>query len=181
MVNEKEKSNPGDAQKSALLVIDVQNDLFEKSTPVYRAKELIVNISALVDKAHLAGVPVVYIQHSGFMHLRKGTEGWELHPDFHPQPEDWRLFKEISNSFEGTDLAGRLASHGIGHVVSTGLVTHGCVKNTCLGGLKEGFKVTLAADAHSSFSKDAVGMIEKWHGILAEKGVMVVDSGDISF
>jgi hypothetical protein len=30
MVSQKEKSNQADTQKSALLVIDVQNDLFEK-------------------------------------------------------------------------------------------------------------------------------------------------------
>ena len=180
-MNNDEKSNTGNPQKSALLVIDVQNDLFDKSTPVYKSEELLVNINVLVEKAHLAGVPVVYIQHCGKKQLQKGTKGWQLHPELHPKPEDWRVTKENSNSFEETDLAGRLTSHGIDHVVATGLVTHGCVKNTCLGGLKEGFKVTLAADAHSNFSKDALRMIEKRHEVLPEKGVKVVKSEDICF
>ena len=177
----KQAEKSGDVQKTVLLVIDVQNDLFRKSTPVFRAEEMISNINALAEKGHLAGVPVVYIQHCGHKQLLKGTDGWQLHPDLHPGPEDWRVTKENSNSFEDTDLAERLGSHGIDHVVATGLVTHGCVKNTCLGGLKEGFKITLAADAHSNFSKDAPMLIRKWHSILVEKGVVVLDTADITF
>lgn len=181
MVRQKEKSNPSDTQKSALLVIDVQNDLFEKGTPVYRVDTLLANINALVENAHKAGAPVVYIQHNGKKHLIKGTEGWHLHSELHPEPDDWRVSKENSNSFENTGLAERLTAYGINHVVATGLVSHGCVKNTCLGGLKEGFKVTLAADAHSNFSKNADQVIEKWHKTLAENGVTVLDSGEICF
>jgi len=142
---------------------------------------LLANINALVENAHESGALVVYIQHNGQKHLKKGTEGWHLHPDLHPEPEDWLVSKENSSSFDNTGLAERLTAYGISHVVATGLVSHGCVKNTCLGGLKEGFKVTLAADAHSNFSKNAVQMIEKWHKILAENGVTVLDSDDIGF
>jgi nicotinamidase-related amidase len=181
MVSQKEKSNQADTQKSALLVIDVQNDLFEKKNPVYNADTLLTNINALVENAHKAGALVVYIQHNGKKHLIKGTEGWHLHTELHPEPVDWRISKENSDSFENTGLAERLTAYGISHVVATGLVTHGCVKNTCLGAIKEGFKVTLAADAHSNFSKNAVQMIEKWHKILAENGVTVLDSGEICF
>jgi nicotinamidase-related amidase len=60
----------------ALLVIDVQRGLFEKSTPVYQADELLKNISALVDRAHRAGAAVFYVQHSDQRDLRAGSEGW---------------------------------------------------------------------------------------------------------
>jgi len=181
MVTPKGKTNPGDTQKSALLIIDVQQGLFEKSTTIYRADELLSSINGLVEKAHSAGVPVVYIQHCGKKHLLKDTESWKLHQELNPEPEDWLVLKENSSGFEATDLAGRLASHGIGRVVAAGLVTHGCVKNTCLGGLKEGFQVTLAADAHSNFSKNAPKLIDKWNEQLAEMGVTVTDSLNIHF
>ena len=42
----------------ALLVIDVQKELFEKSTPIYAADQLLENICALIDQAHSAQVPV---------------------------------------------------------------------------------------------------------------------------
>jgi hypothetical protein len=40
--------------KTALLVIDVQRDLFRKSHPIYRADELLNNINSLVERAHQA-------------------------------------------------------------------------------------------------------------------------------
>ena len=74
-----------------------------------------------------------------------------------------------------------IRDRGVNSVVVCGMVTHGCVKNTCLGALEEGWQVTLAADAHSSYSKDAAAMIEKWNAALAEAGVSVVESALISF
>jgi nicotinamidase-related amidase len=57
--------------KQALLVIDVQQGLFEKSHPIYKATELLDNINSLVGQAHRAGVPVFYIN------IRtKGISSW---------------------------------------------------------------------------------------------------------
>ena len=109
------------------------------------------------------------------------TPGWQLHPALAPQEADLKLRKQKSNAFEGTGLRGMLEQRGVNSVVVCGMVTHGCVKNTCLGALEEGWQVTLAADAHSSYSKDAAAMIEKWNAALAEAGVSVVESALISF
>jgi nicotinamidase-related amidase len=54
--------------------------------------------------------------------------------------------------------------------VVTGLVTHGCVKSSCVGAQELGCKVVLVADGHSSYSKHAARLIEEWneklsHGI----------------
>jgi len=44
---------------TALLIIDVQRDLFEKSTPVYRGDLVLKNINTLVDRAHAANTTVI--------------------------------------------------------------------------------------------------------------------------
>lgn len=181
MTPKNNQSNPGNPQKSALLVIDVQRGLFVRDLPVYKADRLLSNVHDLVDRAHAASVPVIYIQHCGEKSLVKGTNNWELHPDLHPEHGDWHIEKENSNAFQDTELAQKLASDGIGSVVAVGLVTHGCVKNTCLGGLEEGFQVVLAGDAHSNFSKDAARLITKWNKSLAEKGVQVKATAEIHF
>ena len=181
MVSKKEKTNPGDPKKSALLIIDVQRGLFANPNPVYKEDELIANVLDLADRAHQAGAPVVYIQHCGEQSLIKGSEAWQLHAGLHPQPDDWTVLKEHSNAFEDTNLSEQLASRNIGRVVACGLVTHGCVKNTCLGGLAEGYRVVLAGDAHSNFSKDALHIIQKWNKDLAEKGVVVEKTAEINF
>jgi nicotinamidase-related amidase len=51
-------------RETALLVIDVQKGLFEKTTPIYRAKQVLENINTLINKARQENVPVVFIQHS---------------------------------------------------------------------------------------------------------------------
>ncbi|MFN2304118.1 MAG: cysteine hydrolase family protein, partial [Anaerolineales bacterium] len=138
-------------------------------------------ILELVDRAHQVGLPVIYIQHCDQNFLIKGSQEWQLHPDLAPENKDWRVYKENSNAFKGTKLAEILASQGVGRVIATGLVTHGCVKNTCLGALQEGYEVALASDAHSNFSKDARAIIDKWNTQLAEKGASVQKTTDITF
>ncbi len=63
----------------ALLIIDVQQGLFEQPTPIYKAGALLKNIGSLVDHAHRAGVPVFYGQHSDKRSLVKGSDEWQLH------------------------------------------------------------------------------------------------------
>ncbi len=181
MAVKKEMPNPGNPHKSALLIIDVQREMFEKSTPVYQADQMLANIHTLADRAHQAQAPVIYIQHNAKNNLVKGSAGWQLHPNLSPKPEDGHIFKEHGNAFEKTNLRELLAEHGVGRVVAAGMVTHGCVKSTCLGALELGYQVVLAGDAHSSYNTDAAAMIAKWNSQLAEQGVEVKDTALISF
>ena len=64
----------------ALLVIDVQQGLFARSTPIYHADDLLKNIGTLVDRAHRAGAPAFYVQHSSEKILVEGSDEWQLHP-----------------------------------------------------------------------------------------------------
>ena len=167
--------------KSVLLVIDVQRGLFQKSHPVYKAYELLDNINSLVERAHQAGVPVFYIQHSGQKDLIKGSAGWQLHPRLQPQKKDYRISKLKSNSFEDTRLDEILKSMGVDHVVITGMVTHGCVKNGCIGAKQLGYKVTLVQDAHSNFSGKAAQLIEEWNEKLRLENVELIPASEITF
>ncbi len=177
----KVEPNPANLEKAALLIIDVQQGLFEKNTPIFQAERLIQNIHSLVEKAHSAKAPVVYIQHNDDKYLVKGSNSWQLHPELRPEPQDWQVYKEHGNAFEKTNLGELLTSRQIGKVIIAGLVTHGCVKNTSLGALEEGYQVILVGDTHSSYSKDAAALISKWNHDLAEKRVVVKKAGEVSF
>jgi nicotinamidase-related amidase len=168
-------------KKQALLVIDVQQGLFGKSHPIYKADDLLNNIISLVDKAHQAGVPVYYIQHSDQRDLVQGSDGWKLHPRLQPMEKDNFLSKQKSNSFEGTNMDERLKAKGVDNLVITGLVTHGCVKNGCLGAKELGYRVTLAQDAHSSYSAKAAELITEWNEKLRLEGVELMPAVDITF
>lgn len=159
---------------SALLVVDVQRGLFRKPIPVFRADELVANISALVADAHVRGQLIGFVQHSSPRHLQLGSDDWELHPGLCPTDADLRIHKTHGSAFDATPLQAELTARGIERLVVTGLVTHGCVRATVQAALALGYQVTLVADGHSSYRKDAQALLELWNGELQEAGALVV-------
>jgi len=170
---------PRAGQATALLVIDVQQGLFRKSTPIFRAEPLLDTITRLVGRARAAGVLVVYVQHASDKVLPFGSADWQLHPRLHPGEGDLIVHKQHGNAFDDTSLHPELAARGVGRVIVTGLVTHGCVKATCEGALALGYAVVLAADGHSSYNKDAARLVEEWNRILGEAGARVMPAAQI--
>ena len=141
--------------KTALLVIDVQQGLFTRPTPIFHEKEFLGNLSILIARARRAGVPVIFIQHANENTLVRDTPEWQLHPQIMPLPGEPIIHKLQGNAFLDTNLADVLREKQASHLVLCGLVTHGCVKSTCLGAVELGYRVTLVQDGHSSFSQDA--------------------------
>lgn len=166
---------------TALLVIDVQQGLFEKTTPIYQSNRLLENLCTLIERAHRAGAPVIYIQHNNTSFLAPGAAGWQLHPGLSPLPAEPVIQKRHGNAFEDTTLAAELAVRRVGALVVTGLVTHGCVKATVEGALALGYRVTLAADGHSNYHKQAAGVIEEFNRMLEAGGAEVRNTSEIEF
>jgi nicotinamidase-related amidase len=165
----------------ALLVIDLQQGLFKKSIPIYNADLLLEHITSLIDRAHRSGAPVFYVQHANTGFLAEGTEGWQFHPDLHPTPNDTIIHKRHGSAFQETPLGTELAARNIHHLIITGLVTHGCVKATCLDALKQGYHVTLVRDGHSNYHAQAGPIIEEWNQKLAEAGADLKAAQEIAF
>ena len=167
--------------QAALLVIDVQQGLFKKSTPIYHAEELLQNLNLLIDLAHECNAPVFFIQHSDSKTLVKGSPDWQLHARLQPHTKDSIIHKQHGNAFEDTPLVTELQKRNVSCLVITGLVTHGCVRATCLGALQLGYKVILVEDGHSSYSGDAARLIEEWNQKLSEKNVEIKPASEITF
>ena len=105
-------AQPAREQTAALLVIDVQQGLFRKSTPIYRAEPLLNTLEALIERAHAAGTLVAYIQHASARVLPFGSADWQLHPRLQPGEGDLVVHKQHGNAFEDTPLHGELAARG---------------------------------------------------------------------
>ena len=165
----------------ALLVIDVQHGLFERSTPIYQAETFLENINTLIDRARQQGDPVIFAQHSNEKMLVKGSDAWQLHPDIQPNPDEIVIHKLHGDAFVETSLEDELQKRNVGIVIITGLVTQGCVRATSLGGLDRGYKVVLVRDAHSTYSKGAAQIIEKWNQALSERGVALIETESVNF
>ena len=70
-------STLSDRPNTALLVIDVQNDVMAGT---HNRDAVVANIAALVDRARPSEVPVVWVQHSGDEHAQ-GSDGWQYVPE----------------------------------------------------------------------------------------------------
>ena len=171
----------GGKELPALIIIDVQQGLFEKLTPIYQAERFLENLDLLIESARQAGVPVIYIQHSNNKTLIKGSDAWRLHPAIQPLDGEDVIHKLHGDAFIDTNLHEILQASNVNVLVLTGLVTHGCVRATSLGAIKKGYQVILISDGHSNFSKDAPGLIEKWNRTLSEKGAQIVATREVQF
>jgi nicotinamidase-related amidase len=172
---------PSSRKGVALLVIDVQKGLFGKSTPIYHAEQLLDNICSLIDRAHCSTVPVFFIQHSTKNNLIEGSDDWLLHPRLIPEAADPVIQKHHGSAFECTSLGRELEGRDIGTIIVTGLVTHGCVKATCLDAHRIGYRVILARDGHSNFHKQAEQVIAEWNEKLGDGIVELKSTGEIDF
>jgi nicotinamidase-related amidase len=168
-------------RNAALLVIDIQKGLFTKNIPIYNAEKLLENVNHLIESAHQAGAPVFIIQHSSDAVLREGTEEWRLHPQIQPTTIDYLIHKRRPCAVEGTALKQELDSLQIKCVVVTGLVTHGCVKSTCIGAHDLGYKVILVEDGHSNYHRKARQVIDEWNQKLSQETVELKATREIGF
>ena len=132
--------------KSALLVIDVQNQVVDGA---FNKDQVIAQINAAVVKARAAGFPVVWVQHSDDW-MAIDSDDWQIVPQLSPAEGEPRVRKLYRNSFEATDLEEVLAGLGVGHVYVCGAQTNNCVRYTTHGALDRGYDVTLLSDAHTT-------------------------------
>ncbi|MCX6069559.1 MAG: cysteine hydrolase [Chloroflexi bacterium] len=165
----------------ALIVIDMQKALFEKKQKIYKEQELLENTNLLIKKAVAAGARVFVVQHCSDTVLKENTEGWKIHPLLKLPKKHVRILKRHGSCFEDTDLEQPLARNGEKDLVLCGLVTHGCVRASCLDGLARGYRITLVADRHSSYSKDAKALIEKWNSEISSAGAKLQNARQIRF
>ena len=166
---------------TALLVIDVQRGLFNRSVPIYKAREVLDNICLLIERAHRAEVTVFFVQHSGNTTLPYGSDDWRFHPRLRPTDADVIMPKTHGSAFEETTLKAELDARQVTNLVICGLVTHGCVKAATLAACELGYGVTLVEDAHSSRSPDAAKMIDVWNRKLGEAGAHLKRAKDVPF
>jgi len=142
-----------DRPNTALLVIDVQNDVVAGA---HDRDKVVARIAGLVERARTAGTPVVWVQHAD-EDLPRGSDGWRYVPELARQETEHLVHKEYGDSFEATDLEQVLAGLGVGHLVVAGAQTDACIRSTLHGALVRGYDATLVADAHTTEDQSAWG------------------------
>jgi nicotinamidase-related amidase len=138
--------------KTALLLIDIQNDYFpggkmELEGPVEAAQKAAELLQCFRDHA----MPTVHIQHVSlspdaafFISGDRGTDINDITPHYEGEP---LVQKHYPNAFRETDLLSMLQEWNIERVIITGMMTHMCVDATVRAAADYGFQVIVAEDA----------------------------------
>jgi len=165
-----------DTGKTAVLVIDMQNDLirvteepFNAVTRMAQAKGMIANTARVISQARRLGMPVIY---AGHIHRKdnadakptitdmmlqgltpptreamvEGTAGAQVVDEIKPEPGDHVIWKRRSNAFYCTDLELMLRARAVDTVIIVGAVTNGCVANTIRGARERDLNVIVLSD-----------------------------------
>ena len=138
--------------KTALLLIDIQNDYFpggkmELEGPVEAAKKANELLQCFRDHS----LPTVHIQHVSlkpnatfFISGDRGTDINDITPHYVGEP---LVQKHYPNSFRETNLLDLLKGWKIERVIITGMMTHMCVDATARAAADLGFQIIVAEDA----------------------------------
>jgi len=143
--------------KSAVLIIDMQQGLYEGEGAAFDCEGTIARINEVTRKARQAAVPVAFIQHESPQgYLEHGTAAWQLAQGLDVAATDLKVRKTTPDSFLRTDLEAVLWGVGVERLVVCGMHTEFCVDTTTRRALALGFPVTLVADAHTSAGNAAI-------------------------
>lgn len=166
-----------EAQRAALLIVDMQNGFVEEGAPleVPMAREQVPTLQALIRFCRERKIPVVYTLfcvapdfHYPFYWKMAAQRGLELEPptrhfweDKHetriipelaPQPGEHIVKKSGYDGFANTELEQILRSMGASDLIVAGTVTNWCVDSTVRSAFHRFYNVAVVADGVSAYA-----------------------------
>ncbi len=162
-----------------LMVIDLQNGVFELKRPIYHERALMEQVETAVRFARDRGMPIIFSLHENNSFLRPGTPGHRIRDGMTMQQEDIVIRKKQPDVFTNTNLEDILEQKHVDTVMIAGLISNGCVKQACLTALDKGYRVVLIKDAHSTFYSGADRMIEQTNCEMEAAGVRTAAAGEL--
>lgn len=147
--------------RTAVLVIDLQVGVLPGC---FDADGVLSRAAALVDRARLEGVPVVWVHHDP---VGVGTPDWDLAAPLRRLAGEPLVRKDFRDAFAGTELHGVLAGLGVTRLVVVGAQSDFCIRTTTQRAAAEGYDVTLVGDAHTTTDSDWDGVTITGEQIIA--------------
>lgn len=138
------------AGRTALLVIDFQNEYFSGRMPIPDGAAALRNARELIEHADAHGLPVFHVQHvtpPGAPVFAENGDSVRFHDGLQPGPNHRVVRKTSVSVFPTTDIERQLKDAGIGTLVICGLMTHACVAGAARDAAPLGFEVIVASDA----------------------------------
>lgn len=146
--------------KSALILIDIQNDYFTGGkSELYLPERAAQYAAKVLQSFRSRRLPVYYIQHigrPGGAFFLPGSHGAEINAGLAPIEGEKVFVKHFPNMFLQTELRDELARREIRSLVVCGMMSHMCVDTSVRAAQDYGFSVTVLEDACTT--KDLI-----WH------------------
>jgi nicotinamidase-related amidase len=141
--------------KSALIVVDIQNDYFPGGKwPLVGVDAAADNAARIIQATRDSGDLVVHIRHEFTSEdapfFTPNSEGAKLHPKVLNKADEPVVLKHFVNSFRETELKQILDQHGIEELVVIGAMSHMCVDGITRAAADMGYKVEVIHDACAS-------------------------------
>ena len=141
--------------KSALILIDIQNDYFPGGKwELHKIAESSANAARLLEQARAAGQMIVHVHHEFQTEnppfFAPNTSGAEFHPSVTPQEGEHKVLKHYVNAFRETNLQALLQEHDVSDVTIVGDMSHMCIDAAARNAADIGLNVTVVEDACSS-------------------------------
>ncbi|KQQ22683.1 isochorismatase [Rathayibacter sp. Leaf299] len=156
------------APRRALILVDVQLEYFagplEIRFPPHASS--LSAITAALDAATDAGIPVVAVQHSageGAPAFAPGTAAFELHPEIESRRrDDWKsITKQYGTVFAGTDLLAWLREHDVDTITLVGYMTNNCILASAAEAETHGLSAEVLSDATGAIAiSNAAGSVD---------------------
>ena len=139
-------------KKTALLLIDLQNDYFSGGKiELPGADEALQNALILLRFARAEGLSVIFMRHFSVQpqatFFLPDTKGAHLHDSLVPVEHEPVMDKNFPNSFRQTELEEYLNARKITRLVICGMMSHMCVDATTRAAFDKDYACILAHDA----------------------------------
>lgn len=139
-------------KKTALIIVDIQNDYFPGGKFEQEGADSSANKAAkAIAEFRGRQMPIIHIRHeslneaAGF--FLPGSEGTKIHDSVAPTDGEKVILKHFPNSFRETKLEQELRTLGVERVVITGMMTLMCIDATSRAASDLGFEVIVLDDA----------------------------------
>ena len=138
--------------KSALILIDIQNDYFPGGAmELAGMTQAAAQAREVLTACRQARRPIFHIQHlalgPGATFFRPDTPGVEINESVRPLPGEALVRKHYPNAFRDTGLLEVLQGAGVEEVIIAGAMSHMCVDATTRAAFDFGLTCTVIHDA----------------------------------
>lgn len=149
--------------KTALIVVDIQNDYFPGGLwTLSKVEAAAAKAAQVIAVFRSRGDLVVHIRHeftsADAPFFRPGSEGAQLHSSVINQPNEPVVLKHYINSFRETELKAVLDRHAIEAVVVVGNMSHMCVDGITRAAVDFGYATTVLHDACATLDLEFNGV-----------------------